>query len=1186
MKGSLTSEIKGHLDFIAERLWMQPSHACVLVGAGFSRNAIKSDSSVHTPPVWNELADEMLSGLHKADIDKSYMDVLNVADEYVASYGKVEMERFLEEQIPDKSLEPSDLHKMLMSLPWTDVFTTNYDTLLERAADVIVERNYERVINKDKLVLSHSPRIIKLHGSFNSSGSYVISAEDYRRYPIDNASLVNTVQQALIENTLCLFGFSGEDPNFLKWIGWIHDNLGENMPNIYLIGYLNYDDSKRSLLLSRKIIPIDIAPICETRSDIHDALVSVLQYLREKKYNTDDWGKEEILNKDRKSLNLHALEQLYITYPGWKIAPHSKRERILQKLYEADDVIIANLTSSNPISIEIAYYVNWLFEIATLPLLNKYVDAIAKIIGHYSSTESQHQVDKRVVMCLHIALLRAYRERGNEIEWQKSKEIVENNFIVLDSELKSKYYFELCLHDICVFGYAELYRHISLWETTPSSALWQAKRASIKAEFFNINDARKELERALLSIRNSQNLSPIKGDYSALSTESIILFLLGRIKISQKLENWEYPSNEDTYSERMHELSNFYCDPQAELSYMEMGLKPYVPADGIEMQPSYDLHMSNTTFHFEKENKYLRFAIQSMRLMEDLSLPLSMRRVNMVDKVSMKNLVDNIAYMYPNMAAAMILRTGNVNLVSSLISRKTLSQISREGIDEMMKMYILLFKRILTEHTQFAKIHLNLDTVLRVIPEILSRLALKSSYEVRLEMLELLGTYYESSTEVLAVGMDKLAKRLMYSFSDKEKGELIEKLFDFPFPPHWPIIHGGALERDPMTYVYVNHTSITKINAIRVSNVLNKLLCKDEDRKVACWRLYVLEKLGLLDEHQREMFGDNLWSFLDEKNGLPRMTPFNYGAFAQLPHPKLINVIQVLKDYLLNTPFDEDKNGGTSMCRGNFPHWNLMINSKVIDFQWSRKEIRKFVNDIVSWWNTNKKYLLKKDEPISITHSIQEEYECRLIKIIAILSNIVKPNWKFVSSDQKKQLLQIAYESDDYTKYALSIQAVLLPKKRINEHWTEAVIELLTSDDESEVQKASIAIQYVSELGCFSRKCADALSEAFAYNKKTGRSNILVAIREALQYGWHPTEWQQFYLYMGLKSQLMITTIQQSDTELDVETKLYHREKCVEISSLLNKMNDLKDGRLKLVILKWVDIAKDENEFCEIRNAI
>ena len=116
-----------------------------------------------------------------------------------------------------------------MNLSWRDVFTTNYDTLLERTADMVTDRRYNVVLNQEDLVNSNdAPRIIKLHGSFPSQRPFIITEEDYRTYPKRFAAMVNTVQQALLENVFCMIGFSCEDPNFLNWIGWIHDNLGKS----------------------------------------------------------------------------------------------------------------------------------------------------------------------------------------------------------------------------------------------------------------------------------------------------------------------------------------------------------------------------------------------------------------------------------------------------------------------------------------------------------------------------------------------------------------------------------------------------------------------------------------------------------------------------------------------------------------------------------------------------------------------------------------------------------------------------------------------------------------------------------------------------------------------------------------------------------------------------------------------
>ena len=112
-----------------------------------------------------------------------------------------------------------------IKLPWRDVFTTNWDTLLERARLSVPERPYSVVHSKDEIPLLAQPRIIKLHGSLDGHYPLIAAEEDYRAYPERHAPFVNTVQQAMMETVFCLIGFSGSDPNFLEWSKWVQDNL-------------------------------------------------------------------------------------------------------------------------------------------------------------------------------------------------------------------------------------------------------------------------------------------------------------------------------------------------------------------------------------------------------------------------------------------------------------------------------------------------------------------------------------------------------------------------------------------------------------------------------------------------------------------------------------------------------------------------------------------------------------------------------------------------------------------------------------------------------------------------------------------------------------------------------------------------------------------------------------------------
>ena len=233
-----------------------------MVGSGFSRNAQKPRFDSPSMPLWTKIAKELYSHLYpeKADsVIPSVDNVLRLAQEYQTAFGQSDLYSLLDRLIQDNNFLPGEIHLRLLRLPWRDVFTTNWDTLLERASKKIPERPYHVVQSMAQLPLVSQPRIIKLHGSFPSQFPLVLTEEQYRNYPREFAPFVNTVQQAMMETIFCLIGFSGTDPNFLNWSGWVRDNLGEAAPKIYLAGWLDLSPHRHRMLETRGVVPIDLA---------------------------------------------------------------------------------------------------------------------------------------------------------------------------------------------------------------------------------------------------------------------------------------------------------------------------------------------------------------------------------------------------------------------------------------------------------------------------------------------------------------------------------------------------------------------------------------------------------------------------------------------------------------------------------------------------------------------------------------------------------------------------------------------------------------------------------------------------------------------------------------------------------------------------------------------------------------
>ena len=121
-----------------------------MVGSGFSRNAEKLRPDVRDIPLWADLAEQMYEALYPYDpADKSPPVVPDwsqpgaisrTAQEYEVAFSEQKLAQLLERHIRNDEFTPDEYHSRILSLPWHDVFTTNWDTLLERTRPSVIQR--------------------------------------------------------------------------------------------------------------------------------------------------------------------------------------------------------------------------------------------------------------------------------------------------------------------------------------------------------------------------------------------------------------------------------------------------------------------------------------------------------------------------------------------------------------------------------------------------------------------------------------------------------------------------------------------------------------------------------------------------------------------------------------------------------------------------------------------------------------------------------------------------------------------------------------------------------------------------------------------------------------------------------------------------------------------------------------
>ena len=552
---------------------LKRGQASLMVGAGFSLNAETASPDTPLPPTWNQLKKEFVNKLYGSfsrQYRKKMSDtktVLQLAQEYDKSFERSELNSLLNAQIIDDKIFPGKIHESLLKLPWKDVFTTNYDTLLERAASHIVERKYNPVYRCDDLALSESPRIIKLHGSIHLEPmNLILTEEDYRRYPSSYAPFVNTVQQAIMETTLCLVGFSGTDPNFLKWIGWVRDNLKEAMPPIYLIGKLNISDSEYEVMKKYNIRPVDLSVLGKKKN--HKEL---LTFFIEKissplplkwdlssvpfspSFQTIQRPSVRAIKKVIKEL-LPKWEKQREEYPKWLVAPYKYRENLVA--FTENWTCIPQWCSklSSPEDIQLLYEYNWRWEHCLLPILGDNAEYYEKILKRYNPLEicikgnkffsdnaiialndMDHSELCKIWIQLMFAVLRWHREEYNEVDFNTYESILQR-VVKHYPKYTERLYYERALFAISGPDLEALSKIMADWKKCLSIPEWELKYATIMADLGNSEEAVITLRKLLPIIRQSIPRDKIKSDFYCLSLEGIVLTALIAYDMGEELK--------------------------------------------------------------------------------------------------------------------------------------------------------------------------------------------------------------------------------------------------------------------------------------------------------------------------------------------------------------------------------------------------------------------------------------------------------------------------------------------------------------------------------------------------------------------------------------------------------------------------------------------------------------------------
>ncbi len=201
--------------------------AAVFIGAGVSIGA--------GYPSWKDLLREIGEELGVSSADVS--DLAALAQWHIRrSAGATKIRQVLRNEIGIEHAVPSAL-EIVCRFPIRHIWTTNYDTLIERAFGAL-GRPLDVISTASDLSLrprAGAARLYKMHGTVSQLKDVVISTDDYELFRSKRGAFLPLLQAHLSSLSMLFLGLSFTDPNVRHVLALIRESFTEAPPEHFAI---------------------------------------------------------------------------------------------------------------------------------------------------------------------------------------------------------------------------------------------------------------------------------------------------------------------------------------------------------------------------------------------------------------------------------------------------------------------------------------------------------------------------------------------------------------------------------------------------------------------------------------------------------------------------------------------------------------------------------------------------------------------------------------------------------------------------------------------------------------------------------------------------------------------------------------------------------------------------------------
>jgi len=973
--------------------------AAVLVGAGFSRNAeVPNGEGI---PDGSMLARELLKELPEAERKRAAgSELRDVAQRLEASKGRPYMLERLPVLLRQGNAEPSEVHRRLLECPWSDVFTTNYDTLLEQASRLIVERKYDVVDRAISLTGSARPRIVKLHGTFARGGDEpLVTESDYLRFDTQRRHVFNTLLQALLENeALVLVGYAAKDWN-VNWLAERARSIG-GRAKIYLVGILGLQSGDEGYYSSLGIDAVDLgelfpstgaednllhrravdwflrnlqvkdppevwawpSPIQSQEEAAADepALVPVERCLPVQRplmpEGTRDSGEqvEAVLETWREQREL---------YPGWIVCPEANLDRLwTETQYWLQPMLEYCRQHAGTVDVlAAARELVWRLETSLIQISPNIAEVVIPVAEGELANPTGEAAPEAIK--LGLSLTRYARQREDEELFRRLAGLLEPHLSPCErSDLELE-------RARLALGLLEMDKAQDLaaaWLEDAEAARMstRVRGAGLLAELGCVDDAIELATKTISDIRVSEDA--YRPDFYLYSTEAWALLLEMNLMRARFLQTEQAP-----YRARFEQLARFRCDPWRDKSSLAAELKSVIAESGdseraIPFDPDRVSRGSTVRWTNEPYTKSMVTASQYLSLIHDGGLPL---RVGMVstDKPSLMLAAENAILGSGPQLITFAIRVGDTAFIKGWLSRAKVASLDQEDVDAIWSRCGRYVRWSISRLVSTAP---SVSVGLGSAVEAMARLAVRANQEQLNEAIDAvfsLAATRVGHLEVIRSEIGDLLRRAALRLDRSALLPVAAKAIEMPLPD----------ERIP-DFIWSLWRPDAKLPELAgklgrsVQQLIAAVAGNDARlRRDSINRLTFLSATDALNTDEREAFGAALWAHTDD-SGMPTNSGLRTPQLLFLPVPESVSKERLVRDRLLQPLLPVvtrsiSADGRVSRSLGFPPasltqledlHWATKSRfrfdgEETWELSWSPREAQELAGNLHSWFESS-----------------------------------------------------------------------------------------------------------------------------------------------------------------------------------------------------------------------------------------